>query len=441
MKTSLFLSTAVFALAATASTPTWAGKYENSIRGFWADVDNGNFDQAVTFLHPDVEVYAPFSPVAINLEAYRQIGESFRMGFPDIQHQVLEVSESKTSAAARCYFSGTNTGSLMGNPATGNRVELPFLAYLTFDAAGLITRFEIRFDMANFNSQLMAGIDPNAEIEAAKKNIQAAYDALNSRDWQAFANLCDEKKFKDVGVAPEPMIGVWNAIEGYKQFFSAFPDLRIKINEIAVISPTRYLLRVNLSGTNTSILMGMPPTGKAMNYDDCDIVELDANGKIIYHQPTKGGSEVFRQLGIDPMGNQENANKNTVQQIMQTLDNRNLKGVVAACAPDCRFNGWAAEPLDANGYVAVMSDLLAAFPDSHFTVDDMIAEGDKVVVRHHFTGTHTGAAFMGTPVSNKKVSISATVTFELQDGKPIELWLNADFLGLLMQIGAVPMPK
>lgn len=275
-----------------------------------------------------------------------------------------------------------------------------------------------------------------AIAQSNEQKIRAAYDALNRKDWNAFAAMCDAKNYRDVGVAPMPLVGVNEALAAYKQFFDAFPDLRIAVNEIAPLGPTRYLLRVTLSGTNTGPLMGMPPTGKRMQYDDCDLVEFDAAGKIIYHQPTKGGPEVFRQLGINP---QTAANKQVALQMMQTLDKHDLDAVAAACAPGCRFNGWAPETLDVNGYKQAMSALIAAFPDARFVVDDVIAEGYKVVVRHHFEGTHTGAAFQGTPASGRKAIAAATVTVQMKDGKPVELWLNADFLGILMQIGAIPV--
>lgn len=271
-----------------------------------------------------------------------------------------------------------------------------------------------------------------------KTTILAAYDALNRKDWNGFAALCDENNYRDVGVAPMPLVGTKAALEAYQQFFAGFPDLRIAVNEIAIITPTRFLLRVTLSGTNTGSLMGMPPTGKRMQYDDCDLVEFDAAGRVIYHQPTKGGPEVFRQLGIDP---QTAANKQTVRQMMDLLDKHDLNGVAAAFAPGCRFHGWAPETLDVNGYKQAMSALIAAFPNARFVVHDMVAEGDKVVVRHHFEGVHSGAAFQGVPTSGKNAFAPATVTLQLKDGKAVEVWLNADFLAVMTQIGAMPVGK
>lgn len=289
---------------------------------------------------------------------------------------------------------------------------------------------------------LFGALTPSAQAQDATArnmaNARAAYDALNRHDWSAFAALCDAKKYQDIGVAPMPLVGVDAALESYKQFFSAFTHFKIAVNEIATISSTRFLLRVTLSGTNTGNLMGIPATGKFMQYDDCDLVEFDASGKIILHQPTKGGAEVFRQLGIDM--SPAAMNKQIALKMMGDLAGKNLDYVTAACSSDARFHGWAPQPLDVNGYKQAMMDLLAAFPDAKFGVDDVVAEGDKVVVRHHVTGTHTGAAFQGVPTSQRKIAATATVTFQFKEGKATELWLNADFLTIMMQLGAVPAP-
>ena len=126
---------------------------------------------------------------------------------------------------------------------------------------------------------------------------------------------------------------------------------------------------------------------------------------------------------------------------MDLLNKHDLDALVAEYTPDARFHGWAPQTLDVNGYKQAMSELIAAFPDARFTVDDAIAEGDKVVIRHHFEGTHTGTAFHGVPVSNRKAHADGVVIFKLKDGKVAEAWLNADFLAILTQIGAIPAGK
>jgi steroid delta-isomerase-like uncharacterized protein len=80
---------------------------------------------------------------------------------------------------------------------------------------------------------------------------------------------------------------------------------------------------------------------------------------------------------------------------------------------------------------------LAAFPDLHFTINDQIAEGDKVVTRYTATGTHKGA-LMGIAPTGKRATVTG-ITFEhFKDGKSAEVWVSGDTLGLLQQLGVVP---
>jgi len=82
---------------------------------------------------------------------------------------------------------------------------------------------------------------------------------------------------------------------------------------------------------------------------------------------------------------------------------------------------------------------LTAFPDLQLSIEDLIAEGDKVVWRFVSNGTHTGP-FMGIPATGKKGVITGIVIFRLENSRIAEAWLNIDALGLLQQLGVIPMP-
>lgn len=83
------------------------------------------------------------------------------------------------------------------------------------------------------------------------------------------------------------------------------------------------------------------------------------------------------------------------------------------------------------------ADSAKNIPDLNFTVEDMVAEGDKVVVRQTMRGTHTGE-FMGVAPTGKKFSQMLTCIFRITDGKIAEIWWLADTFGLLQQLGAFP---
>jgi steroid delta-isomerase-like uncharacterized protein len=130
-------------------------------------------------------------------------------------------------------------------------------------------------------------------------------------------------------------------------------------------------------------------------------------------------------------------NKTIAQQVMEALHQRDLDGVSAKVASSARFYGWAPVPLDVDGYKDFMSALLAAFPDSRFLVDDVIAEDNKVAVRHRLQGTHQ-AEFQAIPATGKQVEVGGIVIFHIENEMIVEAWLNADLMGMLQQLGAIP---
>ncbi|NJC97634.1 MAG: hypothetical protein C3F07_18785 [Anaerolineales bacterium] len=82
----------------------------------------------------------------------------------------------------------------------------------------------------------------------------------------------------------------------------------------------------------------------------------------------------------------------------------------------------------------------AAFPDGHQTVEDVIAEADRVVARTTFNGTHQGE-MQGIPATGKNVSVSSITIFRLDNGKIAEGWLVSDNLGMMQQLGVIPAPQ
>jgi predicted ester cyclase len=79
----------------------------------------------------------------------------------------------------------------------------------------------------------------------------------------------------------------------------------------------------------------------------------------------------------------------------------------------------------------------AAFPDLHFTIEDLIAEGDKIVYRYSATGTHKGD-LSGIEATGKPVTITGMVISRVVNGNVQEDWEQTDMLGLMQQLGVVP---
>jgi len=80
---------------------------------------------------------------------------------------------------------------------------------------------------------------------------------------------------------------------------------------------------------------------------------------------------------------------------------------------------------------------VSAFPDLNVDIDDILAEGDKVVTRYTLKGTHKGT-FMGIPATGKQIVTKAVEIDKIVKGKIVERWDFSDNLGMMTQLGAIP---
>jgi steroid delta-isomerase-like uncharacterized protein len=97
-------------------------------------------------------------------------------------------------------------------------------------------------------------------------------------------------------------------------------------------------------------------------------------------------------------------------------------------------------PIEATGAEAlkqVWATLLRAFPDLHVEVEDLIAEGDKVVIRNTVTGTNQGE-YMGRPPTGRSVTYNEIFIFRFADGRVAETWGVVDVLAQMRQLGMIP---
>jgi steroid delta-isomerase-like uncharacterized protein len=92
------------------------------------------------------------------------------------------------------------------------------------------------------------------------------------------------------------------------------------------------------------------------------------------------------------------------------------------------------------GYLAIIGMMRGGFPDIQWTLEEVIAEGDKVAARFTMRGTHRGA-FFGVPPTGKTIAVQAMNFYRLSGGQFVEERGQPDLLGLLQQIGAVPTPS
>jgi steroid delta-isomerase-like uncharacterized protein len=91
------------------------------------------------------------------------------------------------------------------------------------------------------------------------------------------------------------------------------------------------------------------------------------------------------------------------------------------------------------GLKDVLRGMRAAFPDMHWHIEEQLTEGDRVLTRFEWTGTHRGE-FLGVPATGQLVRVWGMVIDRIQDGRIKETRIIMDMLGLMIQLGAVLPP-
>ncbi len=130
-------------------------------------------------------------------------------------------------------------------------------------------------------------------------------------------------------------------------------------------------------------------------------------------------------------------NKAVLRRFIEEMDRGNLDIVDEILTPDyiCHLQGGAVT-LDREAHKTSLEAFYTAFPDYHHRIEDLIAEGDKVVLRVTDLATHD-LDFQGLPATGKKISISAMYICRFVDGRIAEAWMEADLLGFYRQIGVL----
>jgi steroid delta-isomerase-like uncharacterized protein len=134
-------------------------------------------------------------------------------------------------------------------------------------------------------------------------------------------------------------------------------------------------------------------------------------------------------------------NKDVIRAYVQTIFNQQqVDRADELVAPD--YLDHAALPRQAPGLEGAKKKwamYLAGIPDLRVTIEEMVAEGDKVAVRRSYEGAHCGE-LLGVPPTGKQVRIGGISIFRLAGGKIAEQWEQLDRLALMQQLGVFPTP-
>ena len=138
----------------------------------------------------------------------------------------------------------------------------------------------------------------------------------------------------------------------------------------------------------------------------------------------------------------EEANKALIRRHFDEIWNRRQLDIAAELVAPSYYSHFPlpGQPSGIEGFTYAVRLMHASFPDLHIGVEDLIAEGDRVVARLTAQGTH-GGTFRGIPPTGRTVRWSGIRIFRIADGRIAEHWANWDDLSLMQQLGAIAGPS
>lgn len=301
-------------------------------------------------------------------------------------------------------------------------------------------------------------------IEENKAIVQSAVDAFNRGDRDAVdrlfaADYLDHDPSR-TGLPPGP--------EGVKQawgmFRAAFPDGRVFIEDM-IAEGDRVVVRGVVRGTHQGELMGAPPTGRQVTVTLIDINRIEG-GKLTERWAEQDNLGLMQQLGEIPaqavaddavsasqryQARRHHAGGDHLMPVEENkalyrrwfeevVTGRNLALADELLASDyvLHFPGMP-EPVDGEGHKQLLGMFHQGFPDWRETIDDVVAEGDRVVIRVTGSGTHRGE-FQGIPPTGRQVAATGVGIGRIENGRIAETWAAYDALGMMQQLGVIPGP-
>jgi steroid delta-isomerase-like uncharacterized protein len=136
-------------------------------------------------------------------------------------------------------------------------------------------------------------------------------------------------------------------------------------------------------------------------------------------------------------------NKATVRRFTEESNQGNVAALDELCAPNWVYHDPSFPDVRTLAdYKRFLTETRSAFPDFHVTIEDVIAEGDKVVMRSIWRGTNSGDIVtpMHIPATGKQVTVTGITVVRFAGGKGVEVWNQQDSLGVFQQLGLIPGP-
>ena len=370
-----------------------------------------------------------YSPATGELkgEALKQFVASLYAAFPDRRVTIEDQVAEGDKVVTRWSSTGAHLGEFMGLAPTGKQVTFSGMN-ISRIVEGKIVEAREEWDTLGVFQQL--GGSPQA-TEANKALVRRVVEeGMNKHNLPLLHELYADCVFyrPDTGELKDEALKQYLA-----SILAAFPDFRFTIQDL-VAEGDKVVTRYSCTATHQGEFMGIAPTGKRVTTSGLVIDRIVA-GKIVEQREQLDTLGLLQQLGAVPQATE--ANKALLRRVVEEGWNRHNLALLDEIFADCVWYRPTTEELKGEGLKQYVASVLAASPDGRFTIQDLVAEGDKVVMRYSSTGTHQGE-FMGLAPTGKQFTTSGMNISRIVEGKIVEVREQWDALGFLQQLGALP---
>jgi len=264
-------------------------------------------------------------------------------------------------------------------------------------------------------------------------------DVINDGKYDLIPEIFAED-YLDHSAPPGAPTGGYDAIRAIPMMFrGAFPDVHFVIDDMVSEGDwvaTRVTGRASHLGRP---FLGIEPTGLRATWGSLGLFRV-AKGRIVEHFGQPDFAALRRSLTAPIVPGTLDYNRFVITRYVYATNIGDLDRFDEFV--DLNFvdhNALPGQKPGLEGLKDAYRMFSSAFSELWYTFEALVAEGDLVAGRGVIQGKHTGN-FMGLPATNKVVHWTGTRTFRLRDGKVTDGWIDLDLFGLMMQLGAIPMP-